>query len=323
MNVPIVFNHHSLPFSTSEAAREKIPEFIKICLSARRTGFSPILIDYTQDITWYRIQLAKDYYWSDWVKEKKHNPQDRDLISAFNLIATKTPLLEQEEMDEAFDLLEPFPGTKFIALRASAFFNLPLVSFPTCKPWTQSSICVNCLTLDNYGDSHEKEVHLVNWFSYESFNIYKNSIKSENEERISSGKQLLEEFNTQFPLIKLCGNAPKQLNKWSASHELLNEIRESLTILNLFAEKWNNNEIIDYSHVQLRMLGLNHAVSGESQSVLNNPKKISARQFHLPNGDKIIFENHIKFSQGFRLHFFPDHKTKTIFIGHIGNHLLI
>ena len=54
---------------------------------------------------------------------------------------------------------------------------------------------------------------------------------------------------------------------------------------------------------------------------MNDQRLKREREFWLPKGRKEIFENHVKLSNGYRVHFFPDNQTKHIFIGHIGQHL--
>ena len=55
--------------------------------------------------------------------------------------------------------------------------------------------------------------------------------------------------------------------------------------------------------------------------VKQTPKLKKERLFYLPNGNSVFFENHVKLSKGFRIHFFPDPKNEIIYIGYIGKHL--
>jgi len=71
----------------------------------------------------------------------------------------------------------------------------------------------------------------------------------------------------------------------------------------------------------LRNEGLSHKVSSESESVGNDPSLRKLREFWLPNGYKAYFENHIKIARGYRIHFFPNKETKSIYVGYIGKHL--
>jgi hypothetical protein len=299
---------------------EKMPDFLKICLSANRLGFAPILMDYSQDTSWFGIELTQGYYWRDWYHETCNKPEYREQIRTFRSIATKSPLFQCDE-DELFDLEAPFSGNGFVALRAAAFFTLPLASFPTRSPWEKNPLQVICFTLDEHGGEQHTSKDIKNWYSFEVFSQDKERLLAEKNASIASGKQLWAERLQLFPVLQFCGNAPAQLYNWSGGDNLIIHIRETLQILNSFTEKWQEGDFPDYAHHLLRDVGLTHKVSGESYSILNNPKKKRLREFWLPSGEKAVFEHHIKLPNGYRIHFYPDIKTKTIYIGYIGVHL--
>jgi len=58
-----------------------------------------------------------------------------------------------------------------------------------------------------------------------------------------------------------------------------------------------------------------------AETVRNTPSLKREREFWLPNGQKKYFEQHIKMSSGYRLHFFPDNETRQVYVGYIGPHL--
>ena len=91
--------------------------------------------------------------------------------------------------------------------------------------------------------------------------------------------------------------------------------------MNTYSKEMSINAVKGYSHQQLQKFGLSHDVSGESLTVHNNPKLRKKREFHLPDGNLVFFENHIKLSNGFRIHFYPEPQKGIIYIGYIGPHL--
>jgi hypothetical protein len=316
----LIFNHHSLPFENREQARRMMAGFLKVCLGARRLGFTTILMDYSQDTTWFRVQLAKRYYWQDWYNEFKNDPEYREQITAFRTIITKSPIFQPEEIDELFDLEEPYGGKKYFALRAAAFFNLPIVSFLTTLPWNQNPIAVICFTLNEAGQEEKFSRNIINWYSYEVFSQNEQHFLEERNASITSGRELRNHLNV-FSSIAFCSNALEQLENWTGGNNLIFHITEALTVLNVFADKWKQGVFPDYSHEALRELGLKHRASGESASVSNHPEKRKERLFWLPTGEKEFFGDHIKLPNGYRLHFYPESHTKTIYIGYIGIHL--
>ncbi|MEN8215154.1 MAG: hypothetical protein ABFS56_02000, partial [Pseudomonadota bacterium] len=83
--------------------------------------------------------------------------------------------------------------------------------------------------------------------------------------------------------------------------------------LNQYAKDWIEGA---YSVQRLREYGLD--VSGESDGTLIKYGQL--RKFRLPNRERKLFEQHIK-TGDLRFHFYPDEKTKTIYVGYIGKHL--
>jgi hypothetical protein len=65
----------------------------------------------------------------------------------------------------------------------------------------------------------------------------------------------------------------------------------------------------------------------DTSSLRISPESVSTmnlfgedRRFQMPTGGTQIFELHIK-TGNFRFHFYPDNKSKTVYIGYIGPHL--
>ncbi len=172
--------------------------------------------------------------------------------------------------------------------------------------------------------STRRTMFLLKMLLLYSLKIYKIFSSEYLEEKISSLKRasdLYSQWRNLFPYLTYCGKVQEQLLGWSASNSVLGQVLESLTALNTFCEQWNNGSIKEYTHERLRASGLNHKISGESESVRKNETLKKERIFWLPDGRKAFFENHIKLTQGYRIHFYPDPSLRTIYIGYIGKHL--
>jgi len=89
----------------------------------------------------------------------------------------------------------------------------------------------------------------------------------------------LENINKNYPFIELCGDSIQQMKNGISSSTILRQVNESFSALNRFCERWIGQEFNDYTHENLRKSGLNHMVSGESQSVLQNPILRKEREF--------------------------------------------
>jgi len=324
LNSFLVFNYHSLPFNNIEEAKSHIPDFIKIAVKSQAIGLSVILINENLDQSWYRLELAPGYFWQDWFQEFRDSAEYIELIRGYRSIATRQPFFGEADYREGADLFEVSLNDKsesLSALCAAAWFESPLTSFPTRNPWNETPINVCIRSMNDTGEIKINNAKLNNLYSVDVFEALKQFYSERKLSLITSGKDLLRQFNQLYPHIGLCGKSIEQLNNWSYSSTILEQVKETFAALNSFVEKWQNDEYSDYSHVNLRNSGLNHQVSGESQTVYNDQSLRREREFFLPTGKKEYFEKHIKISQGLRIHFFPDVQTKTIYVGYIGRHL--
>jgi len=325
MTACLVFNHHCLPFDSPQKADEAVPDFLKVCIKAQNIGLGTILVDESLDKDWFRLELASRYFWQDW-HNKVQSGDDlvtKDQIRAFRSIATHQPFFSMDDIENLSDLFEVRfnEDSSFEALRAAAWHDSPLVGFPTRSPWMDSPIPVTVTQLDQDGEIRQSALDLINFFSFGIFEHHIPELLEKRNELIRSGRTIFDDRATLFPDLKFCGKTPQQLRNWSAGHIILDQVKETLTVLNHFCEVWGNDSFPAYHHGALKVLGLNHEVSGESSTVLNKPRLRAEREFWLPCGRKEVFQNHVKLNNGFRLHFFPEPDSKKIYIGYIGPHL--
>lgn len=323
MTACLVFNHHSLPFDTVEGVNQAVPDFLKICIQSKNAGLSPVLVDEAVDPSWFRLELAKGYFWQDWYRQHKESG-NKEMIQAFLSLATRSPFFSMSDMEEGADLLEvSFHGSSgYSALWAAVWHEAPLTSFPSGAPWTRSPLLVKTDRLEiASGDIQSSEEHLLNFYALSVLEQDLPRLLEQRNALVNSGKTLYENRGELFPNVIFCGKTQQQLNAWSSSSTLLNQVKESLTVLDSFVSRWKNGEFPYYSSDALRDLGLNHQVTGESEPVRTTPRLRNDRIFWLPSGRQEFFEDHIKLSNGYRLHFYPDNHKRSIYVGYIGPHL--
>ena len=320
MKYLLIFNHHSLPYDTKYSAYNAIPEFLHICIKCSNIGLRTILVDESIDAEWYNLQLSPDYFWRDWVHQRNLD-ENKDLIRAFLTITTKQPLFTKDDTNvELYEV--DFHGNDLSALRAAFWHESPLVSFPSESRWKTTPLSILIRVLDSVdGELKEDSAELLNFFSLEAFDKAKPNLIRELCELSQRGKDVLDNWNIQFPFLIYCGKIEEQLRNWSNSKTLLSQISESLLVLNSFVERWKLDDNMRFTYEALREHGLNHQVSGESESVKTTPKKRKFREFYTPSGSKEFFEHHIKLSHGYRIHFHVDKSSKSIYIAYIGTHL--
>jgi hypothetical protein len=319
----LIFNDHCLPLGHQSCVDETISDFLKTCISARNMGFKTILVDQHIDPSWYRIELNNGYFFRDWFCQQK-TKVNREIVRAFLSIATHSPFFSTDDIADDVDLFEVlFNGfDQFVALRAAAWHDAPLVGFMTRAPWTATPLHVtihqlNPATSEIASESRE----LQNYYSYSVFEQQIPRLQERRNAALNSGNELLAHFEDFYPKLILCGEAMSQLSRWSASPTLFNQVKESLAALSLFAQKWHLNEFTQYTPENVRSVGLEFQLSGESSTVSNTPKLRKEREFWLPSGRMEYFEQHVKLTSGYRLHFFPDNTTREIYVAYIGPHL--
>lgn len=323
MSNALVFNHHSLPYDREGQATAAVPEFLRICVRGQRLGLNVVLIDKAIDASWFRVQLAPDYYWQNWHDQNKNNDDSKDIIRAFRSIVTRQPLFSHDDMAQGVDLVDVKldDNQSYDALRAAYWHNAHLVGFPTCTPWNSSPIAVIVESLDVIGGIHRDNNLLVNLCSEEILDTVELSIRNERSAMLRTGKELFSDWQSLFSKLTPCGKVQDQLATWSHQISILSQVKESLSLLDMFAAQWADLKHENYSGQLLRDLGLNHDVSGESETISNDPSLRKHREFWLPSGTKKYFENHIKLTMGFRIHFFCEESTRKVYVGYIGPHL--
>ena len=190
MSHPLVFNHHSLPLNSADDIHSAVSKFLKISLGAHRIGFTVILVDETIDKTWFRLELIKGYFWKDWHNRYSNNPQTKDLIRTFRRIATQQPFFSNQDYAdnvELFDVRLLETEENVPALKAAAWHESPLLSFPTRPPWTASPLLVLVEKLSDDGEIVNSTDELRNLYSIAQFEKEKPELQEKVQSQIRSG----------------------------------------------------------------------------------------------------------------------------------------
>jgi hypothetical protein len=324
----LVFNHHSLPFTDRKQAKAALPDFLRICEKAIRLGKETILIDHGHDQHWFNLELAPGYTWKDWhdqAPSETQNPERLyDQIRAFRSIATRQPFFLESDIAAGADLYEvwhPDQTPAPAAFLAACWHDAPLLSFATQPQWQISPFSVIVRTLDMQGNLQETSSEITNIHSLSIIEGLSATWQAARDEAFRKGRDLWQHRSQRYPNLIFCGKSESQLCNWRQSETTFEQVKQVLDILDQFGRQWQTGLIADYSHDALRNLGLQHRVSGESESCAANSKRRRERTFYLPTGEKAYFENHVKLSNGQRMHFFPDKKTCSVHVGYIGTHL--
>lgn len=326
MTLALVFNHHSLPFSSQQYVIQEVGNFIKTVRACANYGFNLVLVDETQDSSLFGVELTQGYYFRDWFNWAKHQPEQRELLSAFRSLQTRRPLLLPEDEKQTdcrieVGLIGAQQGLN--TLLAAFWYKTFLISFSTSQPWNQPIIDVWVLDLDDNSTSSQSQ-QLFNLFDNASLQTHAFQLKRCRDERLTAGKDIWNNRDEFFPYLQLLENQiGNALKNWSHRNDILTKARDALVVMNDFVRCWRAGDYQDYQHQFLTECGLAAEVSGESPSVSNDSKKRSEREFWLPAGVKVYCEYHVKLPSGFRMHFYPHVSEKIIYVVYLGSHLVL
>lgn len=116
-----------------------------------------------------------------------------------------------------------------------------------------------------------------------------------------------------FPCLILCGEVKDQIGQIGAS-SYFNQIVDKLKIFNEAVDNWKAGSF------SYRDINASYALRISPESDKTMDKYGNERICQLPNGGTEFFELHIK-TGDLRFHFFPDSKTRKVYVGYIGPHL--
>jgi len=325
MNNGIVLNHHSLPFANKEDADEGLMAFFTVLKVCRTAGLKVLLVDEDQDKSLMGLELTNGYFVRSWLASARKVAELADWCRFLKSLETKQPLFEIVDIESVSDVLEVgLPGEESgkSVLLAAFYFETFLASFTALTSWANSHFDVWVFELDATPDQRDET--LLNLSDSASLDVHADELKQRRNALLSSAKDIWFKREDFFPHLTLLSNQiGTSLQCWSARQDVLFKARDALNVMESFSGRWLSGEYVDYHHEYLRGLGLAAEVSGESESVNNDPKKKNERMFWLDDGRKVYCENHVKLPDGYRLHFYADALNKRIYVVYLGPHLTL
>ena len=325
MSNGIGLNHHSLPFASKEDADNGLLAFFNVLKVCRTAGLKILLVDEGQDKSLMGLELSKGYYVRNWFASASKVAELTDWCRFLKSLETKQPLFETVDIESVGDTVEvglPEEGSGKPVLLAAFYFETFLASFTALAAWANSHIKVWVLDLD--ATPEQRDEALLNLSDSASLGVHGDELKQRRNALLSSAKDIWLQRADLFPHLTLLPNQiGTSLQGWSARQDVLLKARDALNVLESFSDKWLAGEYVEYRHEYLRDLGLAAEVSGESDSVANDPKKKKERMFWLDDGRQVYCENHIKLPDGYRLHFYADAANKRVYVAYLGPHLTL
>ncbi|MFI3276776.1 hypothetical protein [Vibrio sp.] len=325
MSNGIVLNHHSLPFASKEDADNGLLAFFTVLKVCRTAGLKILLVDEDQDKSLMGLELADGYFVRNWFASASKIEELTDWCRFLKSLETKQPLFETVDLESISDTVEvglPREDSGKSVLLAAFYFETFLASFTALAAWANSHIKVWIFDLEATPD--QREEILLNLSGSASLEAHGDELKQRRNALLNTAKDIWLKRKELFPHITLLPNQiGTSLQGWSARTDVLFKARDALNVLESFGEKWLAGEYVEYRHEYLRDVGLAAEVSGESNSVNDDPKKKKERMFWLDDGRQVCCENHVKLPDGYRLHFYADSASKRIYVAYLGPHLTL
>ncbi|XNS90165.1 hypothetical protein AB6E76_007155 [Vibrio cyclitrophicus] len=325
MSNGIVLNHHSLPFASKEDADKGLLAFFTVLKVCRTAGLKILLVDEDQDKSLMGLELVDGYFVRNWFASASKIEELTDWCRFLKSLETKQPLFETVDLESISDTVEvglPREDSGKSVLLAAFYFETFLASFTALAAWANSHIKVWIFDLEATPD--QREEILLNLSGSASLAAHGDELKQRRNALLNTAKDIWLKRKELFPHIILLSNQiGTSLQGWSARTDVLFKARDALNVLESFGEKWLAGEYVEYRHEYLRDVGLAAEVSGESNSVNDDPKKKKERMFWLDDGRQVYCENHVKLPDGYRLHFYADSASKRIYVAYLGPHLTL
>ncbi len=325
MSNGIVLNHHSLPFASKEDADNGLLAFFTVLKVCRTAGLKILLVDEDQDKSLMGLELADGYFVRNWFASASKIEELTDWCRFLKSLETKQPLFETVDLESISDTVEvglPREDSGKSVLLAAFYFETFLASFTALAAWANSHIKVWIFDLE--ATPAQREEILLNLSGSASLEAHGDELKQRRNALLNTAKDIWLKRKELFPHITLLSNQiGTSLQGWSARKDVLFKARDALNVLESFGEKWLAGEYVEYRHEYLRDVGLAAEVSGESNSVYDDPKKKKERMFWLDDGRQVYCENHVKLPDGYRLHFYADSASKRIHVAYLGPHLTL
>lgn len=271
------------------------------------------------------LELANGYFVRNWFASASKVAELADWCRFLKSLETKQPLFETVDIESVGDTVEvglPEEGSGKQVLLAAFYFETFLASFTALAAWANSHIKV--WVFDLGATPEQRGETLLNLSDSVSLGVHGDELKQRRNALLKTAKDIWLQRADLFPHITLLPNQiGTSLQGWSARQDVLLKARDALNVLESFSDKWLADEYVEYRHEYLRDLGLAAEVSGESDSVNNDPKKKKERMFWLDDGRHVYCENHVKLPDGYRLHFYADSANKRIYVAYLGPHLTL
>src|SRR3984957_1851337 len=297
----------SAPAADVYKARECMSRFILTIRRAVTLGASRVLRT-SEDFS--ETLIAPEYSISHWSRDDEN---DRDARRYLWSLSTKAPYTDGLP-DLAGLLLTneyQFNGAVAHGLGVACSIDGMAVSIDSTGAWNFSRVPLirECLSDEPGSEIESSEEFVVHASSLRHVNEHEVWIRGKVGSSVSDGIDLWHRRIELFPALQFCARLQGELSALGKSNVMLQPTIKRLNDLNTYCRNWTEGEfnpdevpgkVTPESATRLRQYG---------QELM----------FVCPDGKTQLFSWHARMTPGpWRLHFWPDRRTRTIVVGRVG-----
>jgi hypothetical protein len=258
------------------------------------------------------LKLASEYSLGQWRNDPDVDLETKRFIRS---LTNKAPYCADTiaAIQSQFDLADvSFSGQKSEGLRFAVITNSIAISLASSPEWDKSILSIDLEAIDPDGEIVCSAIDIKHASSQQHIEEITPWIKDRLSIDIRDGRQLWLERNNLFDCLDFCDRVEKQLTDILSGDPKLIRIINVLSILNQRCQVWNDGSLYLKGYLE---------ESRESESTMNNQSFREKRTFLCPDGEKRVFEPHIKLREyNWRIHFLAETPGRAT-IGYIGIHL--
>lgn len=313
MDLEMVFNELSLrtPAPDIPTARQWMSDLISTMRTAQSYGLKGL----RTQTDFHAIVLADGYPLARW---RNDNQVSREEKTFLRTLATKAPFSVdiadsaiQKNIDNEYCEFS-FQGCKAEGFKTAYWLETLALSLCSESLWDCSRLELEAIQIDDNGNLIEERQLVIHASRKNHVVENADNIKQRLQAGVINGIKLWERREQLFHNIQFCHVCYRQLRQLRSGDEKLQLVLEVLSALDHCAKNWGSGffSLENYPFEE----------SGESEATLD--KYWKERTFLCPDGEERLFARHVKLrSYNWRIHFFPEPKTKKVLIGYIGIHL--
>jgi hypothetical protein len=312
MDLDMVLNELSLRSLAQDIhiARQRMSNLLRIMRIAIQSVVNRVLRTHEN---FYAESLASGYSIANW----RNDPNiDREEQRYFRSLTTKAPYwfdIRQPEIESNFHLSEfQHNGVAAHGLGFAYLIEAIAVSLCSEAQWNVSHVEIEASRLGDDENVFTEQVTVVHASRIEHVRVHTTWIQDRLRTSVRDGADLWQRREGLFASLCFCDAVSDQIQSLHVGNPLLRSVVRRLLELEHYCRSWERGP---FNSQQLPT-----KASPESQITLQQFGR--ERIFLCPDGQERLFDWHVRLTPGaWRIHFFPEARTRTIIIGYIGPHL--